>query len=430
MGHLLGSIDQPKLDEQRGVVQNEKRQGENQPYGQTGNIISAATAPAGHPYSWDVIGSMEDLNAASLEDVKEWFNAYYGAANATLVVAGDVDTADVKARVEKFFGHIPPGPPITRPKAWVTPLVGTTRQTMEDRVGQPRITEVWNVAPWGDPSLEHLGLLGNILAGGKTSRLYQRLVMQEQLATDCRAGVSRRELGSQFSLTVTARPEADLARIEAIVDEELAALAREGPTSEELERVRAQQLAQFVRGAERVGGGFGAKTDVLAEGSVYGGDPGYYKTRIARVQQASVADLRAAAQRSIAENGRFILTAVPYPKYETLASAADRSRLPDVGTPAAATFPEFERAKLANGLEVLLVERHAVPTIEMQLLVDCGSAADPQGLSGLASMTLNLLDEGTATKTAVEICEFQERLWARLGAGAGTDSASLSLSAL
>jgi zinc protease len=151
MGHLVGSIDQGKLDEQRGVVQNEKRQGENQPYGQSQLLIAAATAPAGHPYSWTTIGSMDDLNAASLDDVKEWFKAYYGAANATIVIAGDVDPADVKAKVEKYFGDIPSGPPIARWTESVPPLAGTTRQVMEDRVAQPRLTMVWNVARWGDP---------------------------------------------------------------------------------------------------------------------------------------------------------------------------------------------------------------------------------------------------------------------------------------
>jgi zinc protease len=301
---------------------------------------------------------------------------------------------------------------------------------MVDGVGQPRITEVWNIAPWGDPSLEHLGLLGNIFAGSKTSRLYQRLVVKEELATDCRAGVSRRELGSQFTLTVSAKPGADLAKIEAIVDEELAKLWKEGPTSDELDRVRAQQLAQFIRGVERVGGGFGAKTDTLAEGSVYAGDPGFYKKRIARIEKATVADLKNAAAASLEKNGRFILTAVPFPKYESLTESADRSRLPDTGITAEATFPKFERAKLKNGLEILFVARHAVPTVEMQLLVDCGAAADPKDLSGLASMTLNLMDEGTKTKTAVQIGEIQERLGARLGAGAGDDGASISLSAL
>jgi zinc protease len=430
MGHLLGAIDQAKLDEQRGVVQNEKRQGENQPYGQAFNVIAANTAPAGHPYSWNVIGSMEDLNAASLEDVKEWFRAYYGAANATLVVAGDVDTDDVKARVEKYFGDIPSGPPITRPKAWVEPMVGTKRHVMEDRVAQPRIYMVWNVAPWGDPSLESLNLFADVLAGGKTSRLYQRLIVKEQIATDCRAGANRRELGSTFSITVTAKPDAELAKVEAIVDEELAKLCNAGPTQDELDRARTQALAQFVRGVERVGGGFGAKTDTLAEGQVYGNDPAFYKKRIARIESATTADLRNAGTDATGSNGRFILSIVPFPKYQTTAAGADRSALPDVGAFPEARFPKFTRTKLRNGLEVWLIERHVVPTVEFQLLVDCGSAADPGNLSGLSSMTMNLIDEGTKTKTAVQIGEEQERLGARLNAGAGDDTATLSLSAL
>jgi zinc protease len=429
MGHLLGSIDQAKLDEQRGVVQNEKREHENQPFGQSSQIIAAATAPAGHPYSWDTIGSMEDLNAASLDDVKEWFRSYYGAANATLVVAGDVDTEDVKQRVEKFFGDIPSGPPIARPKAWVAPMVGTKRHTIEDRAGQPRITEVWNVAPWGDPSLEHLSLAANILAGGKTSRLHQRLVVKEQLATDVRSYLSRRELGSQFNLSVTAKPSADLSRIEAIVDEEIARLAKDGPTGDELERARTEQLAGFIRGLERIGG-FGGKTNTLAEGQVYGDDPGFYKKRIARIEKATAADLRTALTNGVVDNGRFILTGLPFPKYQSAAKGVDRSKLPDPGTTAEAMFPKFERTVLKNGLEVFFVARRAVPTVEMQLVVDGGTAVDPEHLTGLASMTLNLMDEGTTSRTAVQIGEEQERLGARLGTGAGDDSSSLSLSAL
>ncbi len=429
MGHLLGAIDQAKLDEQRGVVQNEKRQGENQPYGQSQNLIAAGTVPAAHPYSWSVIGSMEDLNAASLEDVKEWFRASYGAANATLVICGDVDTAEVKEKVERFFGDIPAGPPITRPKAWVAPMVGTKRQLMADRVGQPRITMVWNVAPWGDPSLDMLGLFAEILAGGKTSRLYQRLIVQEKLATDCRANVNRRELGSQFTLSATAKPDADLAEVESIMDEELARLCAEGPTADELERARTQQLAQFVRGLERIGGFFG-KSDQLAEGQVYGGDPGYYKKRIANLERATAADLEGAGTSATRDNGRFILTVVPFPQYESASQGVDRGQLPEPGAFTDATFPRFERAKLGNGLEILLVERHAVPTVEMQILVGGGSAVDPEGLSGLAAMTLNLLDEGTKSKSAVQIGEIQERLGARLGTSAGDDTVMVSLSAL
>jgi len=429
MGHLLGAIDQAKLDEQRGVVQNEKRQGDNRPYGKSEYLILAGTVPAGHPYSWSTIGSMEDLNAASLDDVKEWFKSSYGAANATLVVCGDVDTEAVRARVEHYFGDIASGPPITRPKAWVAPMGETRRETMEDRVGQPRLTLVWNVAPWGDPSLEHLTLFSDVLAGGKTSRLYQRLVVQEELATDCRARLERRELGGQFTLSVGAKPGADLERIEAILDEELARLCHDGPSADELERARTAQLARFVRGLERIGG-FSGKSDQLAEGQVYGDDPGFYKKRIAWLEEASKDSLRRAGSEWLVANGRYVLTVLPFPSYQSATAGADRSGLPDVGEFPAAVFPSYQRRTLSNGLELVFAERHAVPTVEMQLLIDGGASVDPEGLSGLAAMTLNLMDEGTRTKSAVEIGEIQERLGARLGTGAGNDGVSLSLSAL
>jgi len=428
MGHLLGAIDQAKLDEQRGVVQNEKRQGENQPYGQSQYLIAAATAPAGHPYSWTTIGSMDDLNAASLDDVKEWFKAYYGAANATIVIAGDVDPADVKTKVEKYFGDIPSGPPIARWTESVPPLLGTTRQVMEDRVGQPRITMVWNVARWGDPSLDHLSLFGDVLAGSKTSRLYQRLVVKEKLATDCRSGVNSRELGSQFNLSVTANPGVDLAKIEKICDEELARLVTEGPHADELERVKSQTLAGYVRRLERIGG-FGGKSDLLAESQSYGGDPGLYKKRVANTAGATVDALKGASKQLLTD-GRYILNVVPFPPWRAAAKGAERNALPDPGATAEAVFPKFTRAKLSNGLEVIVAERHFAPTVELSLQVDCGSAADPADASGLASLALDLMDEGTKSKSSIQIVQEQERLGARVGTGSDSDAATVSLSAL
>ena len=184
MGHLLGVVDQAKLDEQRGVVQNEKRQGENQPYGVTHELITKATYPAAHPYSWTVIGSMEDLNAASLDDVKEWFKTYYGAANAVIVIAGDVDAQTAKDKVEKFFGDIPSGPPVARHEAWVAKRTGTQRQRVEDRVPQARLYKIWNVAQLNSADAEYLNLLSDVFGSGKNSRLYKRLVYQDQIATE------------------------------------------------------------------------------------------------------------------------------------------------------------------------------------------------------------------------------------------------------
>lgn len=276
MGHLLGAVNQAKLDEQRGVVQNEKRQGENQPYGKVWELISKGTYPAGHPYSWTVIGSMEDLNAASLEDVHEWFKTYYGPNNAVLVIAGDVNTQEVYEKVKKYFGDIPPGPPIAKHQAWVAKMTGTKRQLMQDRVPQARIYKVWNIPQWGTKELTYLDLVSDVLGSGKTSRLYKRLVYDEQICTSVQVFASPGEIGSQFMIIATAKPGIDLKKVEASLDDELNKFLKEGPTEKELERVKTEFEASFIRGIERIGG-FGGKSDILAQNQVFGGSPDYYK---------------------------------------------------------------------------------------------------------------------------------------------------------
>ena len=263
MGHMLGAIDQKTLDLQRGVVQNEKRQGENQPYGLAYELITKATYPPGHPYSWTVIGSMDDLNAASMSDVQEWFKTYYGPSNAVLVLAGDIDANTARQKVEKYFGDIPAGPPIAAQRVWVAKMTGSHRQVAQDRVPQARIYEVWNVPQTGSPDADYLDMLSRVLAQGKSSRLYKRLVYDDQIATDVSAFNSTQEIGGQFRIQATARPGDDLTKVEKAIDEELARLLEAGPTGLEVERVKNQMLAAFVRGIERVGG-FGGKSDLLA----------------------------------------------------------------------------------------------------------------------------------------------------------------------
>jgi zinc protease len=209
MGHLLGSIDQARLDTQRGVVQNEKRQGENQPYGVTEELIVKGTAPVGHPYSWTVIGSMEDLNAASLDDVKTWFTNYYGAANAVLVLAGDIDPDTALKKAEQYFGEIPPGPPVARYQTWIPRIPGTRRETVSDRVPQARIYKVWNIPPYGEADNVYLDLVSDVLVSSKSSRLYKRLVYDDQIATSVSASVDPNEISGQLQIVATARPGQD-----------------------------------------------------------------------------------------------------------------------------------------------------------------------------------------------------------------------------
>ncbi len=428
MGHLLGAVTQAKLDEQRGVVQNEKRQGENEPYALAYELFAKNTYPAGHPYSWTVIGSMEDLNAASLEDVHEWFKNYYGAANAVLVIAGDVNPKEVYEKVEKYFGDIPPGPPVTRYESNIAKMTGVKRMVAQDRVPQSRIYKVWNVPQWGTRDAVMLDLLSDVLSSGKNSRLYKRLVYEEQIATNVSAYIDVREIGSQFYIEATAKPGEDLKKIEKILDEELAKLLKNGPTEKELQRVKTQYFASFVRGIERIGG-FGGKSDILAQNMVYGGSPDYYKNTLKMIEEATSADLKNAGNQWLSD-GVFILEIHPYPEFTTIASDVDRKKLPQTGETPDAIFPKFEKTTLSNGLKIVFAQRSSVPTVNFRLMVNSGSAADQFGVPGLASMTMDMLDEGAKGRDALQINEELALLGASLGTGAGLDYCTVSLSAL
>ncbi len=428
MGHLLGAIDQSKLDEQRGVVQNEKRQGENEPYGRVQDFLTPRLYPANHPYSWTTIGSMEDLGAAKLEDVKEWFQTYYGAANAVLVIAGDVDPETARKKTEHYFGDIPSGPPVGRQDAWVAKRTGRQRGVLQDRVPQARLYHVWNIPGWGTTDSELLGLVGQVLSVGKTSRLYRRLVYDEQIATDVATTIEAREIGGLFTIQATARPGDDLTKVERAVDEELARFLRTGPTAAELARAQTDSRASFVRGVERIGG-FGGKSDVLAQGEVFAGRPDYYKTALERVATATPADLLRTARQWLGD-GDYTLEVRPFPAYQTASAGADRTKLPQPGTPPDPKFPALERATLSNGLKIVLAERPSIPQVRFDLLVDAGYAADQSAVPGTANMTLAMLDEGTQRRTSLEISEELQRLGADLSAFSRLDYSSVTLEAL
>jgi len=428
MGHLLGAIDQKKLDEQRGVVQNEKRQGENEPYAIAEELTVKSTYPAGHPYSWTVIGSMEDLSAASLEDAKEWFKTYYGAANAVLVVAGDIAAETAHKKVEKYFGDVPSGPPVAKQEVWIAKRTGTQRQVAQDRVPQARIWKIWNVPQGGSADADYLGLVGQVLSSGKTSRLYKRLVYDDQSATSVSASIDAREIGGQFTIDATVKPGGDLAKVEQAIDEELARLLKEGPTEKELQRVKTQYQAGFVRGIERIGG-FGGKSDILAKNQVYAGNPEAYKTTLKRVREATAADLLKSGREWLSD-GVYILEIHPFPEYTTTASDVDRKKLPDLGTPPLAKFPAMQRTTLSNGLTVVLAQRTAIPVVNFNLLVDAGFAADQLATPGTASLAMGMLDEGTKTRTALQISEDLAQLGAQLGSGSNLDMSTVFLSAL
>ncbi|MGI6455696.1 MAG: M16 family metallopeptidase [bacterium] len=429
MGFMKGAINQEKLDEQRGVVQNEKRQRENVPYGKVDEIITVNTYPKGHPYSWTVIGSMDDLNAASLEDVHEWFDTYYGAANAFIAIAGDVDAEEVKEKVEKYFGNIPSGPPLIKQKQWIAKRSGEHRLVHYDRVPQSRVYKVWNTPGWGMDESLYLDLFADVLASGKNSRLYKRLVYEDQVATSVSAFQIPGEIGGQFYIIATARPGEDLKKVEQMVDEEFQRLLKDGPTEQELQRVKMDSLSGLIKGMQRIGG-FGGKSDILVEYAVYGGDPGLYKKDLKLYESASVENVKSTAQEWLSD-GVFVLEVYPYGDYQTLAADVDRSKLPEVGETPEAEFPKFQRKELANGLDVLVAERHDVPVVELRLVLDIGYAADHvEELPGLTRLAMDMLDEGTENRSALEISEQLELLGASIFSSSNRDVSSVGLSAL
>ncbi len=428
MGHFDKAITQAVLDEQRGVVQNEKRQRDNQPYGKVFQTVLRQVFPADHPYSWETIGSMADLDAATLEDVREWFGTYYGPNNAVLVIAGDVDTDDVIARVEKYFGDIPPGPPLTRFESWIPTHASARRQRMEDRVSQPRLYLTWPGPRWGTRAAHHLELAAAILSGDKNSRLYERLVYRDQIASDVELGANAFEISGLTYLQISAQPGVTLAQLEAVVNEELERFRRDGPTRRELERVKAQRRAAFLGGIEKVGG-FGGKAGTLAESMVYGGSPDAWRRALTDGESASREDLRNVARAWLTDTP-FVLEVTPVPELSATAAALDRATPPPVGEPPTVRFPDFERATLDNGLELIVVERDGIPMIELELLMDAGYAADTLGKPGTASMAMSMLDEGTRSRSALEISEQLALLGASLQAGSSLDTSSVSLQAL
>jgi zinc protease len=428
MGHLLGAVDQAKLDEQREVVLNEKRQGENQPYGKVDDLIARETYPVGHPYSWTSIGSEQDLNAATLDDVKAWFTQHYGAANATLVIAGDVDTEAVIAKVEHYFGDIPSGPVRERHGAWPAKMSGDKRATLQDRVPQARLIQTWNIPGFCEHDTNLIQAAGQVLGDGKNSRLYQRLVYRDRLATSVSTGVGPFEIGSQFQIDTVVAPGVDVAKVEQAVNEELERFLAEGPTATELQRVKTSLESDYVRGLERIDG-FTGKSMMLAQYQVYCGAPDYYKKELGWVFKATPSDVRDVAKTWLSD-GRFTLEVEPFPEYTVAKTGADRSKLPTPGPAPALKLPPLQRTTLSNGLRVVLAERHEAPIVQTTMLIDAGYAADAEAAPGTARMVLDMLDEGTGERDALAIAGQLDDLGARFQTSANQDSFVIGLDAL
>jgi zinc protease len=317
---------------------------------------------------------------------------------------------------------------VTRYETWIAKRSGIQRQVAQDRVPQARLYKIWNVPERNSADADLLGLVASVLASGKTSRLYKRLVYDDQIATDVSAYVDSREIAGLFTIVATAKPGGDLAKIEKATDEELARLLRDGPTADELERVKTEFVSGFIRGVERIGG-FGGKSDVLARGQVFAGDPASYKVSLRRIENATEAQLKNVANQWLSD-GVYVLEIHPFEEFKAASAGVDRSSRPGPGTPPPASFPALQRATLSNGLRVVLAERHAVPVVWLNLVVDAGFAADQFAVPGNASLAMNMIDEGTRSRSALQISDELARLGAELYTGSDLDNSFVFLSAL
>ncbi len=465
MGHLLGGITQEKLDNQRGVVQNEKRQGDNQPYGITEYEQLENLYPSGHPYHHSTIGSMADLQAASLDDVKKWFTDNYGPNNAIIVLAGDIDAKTAKPMVEKWFGDIARGPDIAKIDVPVPTLPAPISKTIKDRVSTTRIQRIWAIPGLDNPDYVPLSMASSVLGGLASSRLDNSLVRGQQIAVSVSASAQIFAQGGQFVVQADVKPGVDTAVVAAKLDEEVAKFLAEGPTQDELQRATTRYVAGQIAQFESVGG-FSGKAPTLAEGLLYSGNSGQYKEDLKRAVAATPAQVQEIAQKWLSrpafslivepgerteggENrGGFVIAAETISKAASMATpeyyndpkaetdllqpltAAERSKFPEVGVLQALDFPTIERGKLKNGIEVFFARRSAVPTVQMSVSFDAGYAADPKDALGTQSMMLTMMGEGTTSLNSTQLAEAQERLGANISQGASGDNTSFSLFAL
>jgi len=467
MGHLLGAVTQKVLDNQRGVVQNEKRQGDNEPFGLVEYAQLEALFPPGHPYHHSTIGSMADLDSASLEDVKQWFRSRYGPNNAVLVLAGDIDAATARALVEKYFGDIPRGPGNVPAQAAVPTLPAPISQVMKDRVATTRIYRNWAAPGLLDPDAVPLDVAASVLGGLASSRLDNELVRQDQSAVAVTASLQEFHRISLFEVTADVKPGVDPAQVATRLDAIIADLVANGPTEDEVQRVVMSYVSDRIRGLEQVGGG-GGKAVALAEGALYADDPDFSKKRLLAYAGMTPAKVRAALQKWLTRPV-FALNVVPGERdaYQEAGAKAggsaqrprfyrqpgadgdpataiagarghaplqfagvDRSKLPPVGQIADLDFPDVEHASLSNGIKISFARRTAVPVVLVSMQFDAGYAADPRGKRGLQALTASLLDEGTERLNSREIAEAKERLGAEIGIGASLDRTTATLSAL
>ena len=450
MGFLLDKLDEAKLENQRDVVRNERRQSvEGQPYGLVQEELFHQLYPAGHPYHASVIGSHADIEAAKLEDVREFFRLYYAPNNASLAIVGDIDPGRTRELVEKYFAPIPAGPPVPGVSVRTPAILAERRAVVPDRVELPRVYIAWITDRILTQEDGEFDLIARILGGGKSSRLFKSLVYEKRLAQDAIAHQYSLSLGSVFTIEATAKPGVQPEMLEEAIDEELEEFFRSGPGKNEVERARNTIESSVIRGLENLGG-FGGVADRLNQYNHFLGNPGYLASDLERYRKATPGSLQSLARGKLARTARVVIYGVPGEKavddVPRTASNAQKTSTPvaadssagqdwrlSVPGPGAASplkLPVPELFRLPSGLMVFLLERHSMPVVSANLVVLSGSDCNPPDRPGLASFTADLLDEGTKGRTALQIAGDADQLGASLSTGSNMDMSVLAFRTL
>ncbi len=452
MGFLLDTLDRAKLTNQRDVVRNERRQGEGQPYGVLDDELYHALFPKGHPYYPNVIGSHADVEAARLNDVREFFTQYYTPNNATIAIAGDYDPATIKQLLEKYFGPIPAGPTVASTDIVTPPITAEKRVVVTDTVQLPKVILAWLTPSAFKPGDADADIAAHVLGSGKSSRLYRELVYKQQIAQSAECNNRSDMLASTLTCEFIAKPGVTPEKLEAEAEKVIDGLIDAGPTPTEVEWSRNKVETDLISGLQRLGG-FGGVADQLNYYNQYTGDPGYLPKDLARYDAVTPASVHKLAQTTLTKNQRVVVYGIPGKKVlddvprspedtdanvkvnpqhtpEFEAAQAWRATPPEPGPQHALVLPKPTVFKLKNGLTVYLVERHELPIVSAQLLTLAGAAANPADRPGLAGVTAALLTEGTRTRSAEEIANAAALIGSDFSAHSDADSAQLSLSLL
>ena len=419
MSYLLGAVTQEALDEQRGVVQNEKRQRETRPYAEMGDKIRAGVYPLDHPYRHSIIGSMDDLDAASLDDVHTWFNTYYGASNVVLVLAGDISIKDAKDKVTHYFDAAPAGKPLSHPKKWIPDLKENREEKMYDQVGQTRITRVWALPGLNDKDTSLMYLVNDSLVGNKNSPLRKKIVDELQLATSIRGYAYGRVMSGEYNLTIDLRPGVTPEQVMPIVDEVIAEYLAEGPDEQIVENAKLGVNMSILGGLE-TGMQIGR---MLAQGELFSDDPLFINKELEWMNATTGEELRAIADRWLTR-GYYQLTVEPFPEYSVAEATVDRSAIPLVTAKSDINFPDIETATLANGIKLVVANRGSIPLVDVAVQLDTGSVAAPADAPGLPTFVFGLLDKGTRKFDANELAAARDKIAMGGGFSAGDERSS------